>query len=205
MKRVSSPILLDVDLELLGEVLADEGEDFVAVHRRASYHAPSPAGERAAAGAALAQQRRGAPDRVDLGAAGGEADRVGDPLGAGAAVADDGDAAQAEQDRAAGGVGVQLAAQAAERRLAAAGRRARRAGWSGRRRATAPATVFAVPSISFRATLPVKPSVTTTSTVAGRQVAALDVAGELDPGRAGEDRGAPRRPPRAPCRPPRRP
>ena len=118
MKRVPSSIFAGVDLELLGEVLADQGQDFVAVHRAASYHA-SPArsaGERAAAGAALAQQRRGAPDRVDLGAAGGEADRVGDPLGAGAAVADDGDPAQPEQDRAAGGVGVQLAAQAAERR-----------------------------------------------------------------------------------------
>ena len=38
------------------------------------------------------------------------------PSGPGAAVADDGDAAQAEQDRAAGRVGVQLAAQAAEGR-----------------------------------------------------------------------------------------
>ncbi len=45
---------------------------------------------------------------------------------------------------------------------------------------TAPATVFAVPSISFRATLPVKPSVTTTSDRAGRQVGALDVAREVE-------------------------
>src|ERR1700742_3010769 len=54
------------------------------------------AGERAAPGAALAKQRRGATDSVDLGAAGGEADGVGDPISAGAAVTDDGDAAQAE-------------------------------------------------------------------------------------------------------------
>ena len=38
----------------------------------------------------------------------------------------------------------------------------------------------AVPSIVFSATLPVKPSVTTTSAVAGQQVAALDVADEVD-------------------------
>src|SRR4051795_6811680 len=71
-------------------------------------------GERAAAGAALAQQRRGPLDRIDLDRAGGGADGVGDPLGAGAAVADDGDPAQAEQDCAAGCVRIELTAQAAE-------------------------------------------------------------------------------------------
>ena len=162
-------------------------------------------GERAAAGAALAQQRRGAPDRVDLDAAGGEADRVGDALGAGAAVADDGDPAQAEQDRAAGRVGVR--ARGAGRRApgASAGRRARRAGWSGRRRGSRRRPSRAVPSISFSATLPVKPSVTTTSAAAGGQVAALDVAGEVDPRRLGEQARGPRPPPRGPCPPPRRP
>ena len=170
MKRVSSPIFAGVDLELLGEVLADQGEDFVALHRRASYHASlARLGERAAAGAALAQQRRGAPDRVDLDAAGRQPDRVGDALGAGAAVADDG-------DRRAGRAGSRRrscrgAARGAGRRAPGCSSRPPSAAIGLERAASriAPVTVFAVPSISFSATLPVKPSVTTTSAApAGR-------------------------------------
>src|SRR5690242_20353667 len=67
--------------------------------------------EGAAAGAALVKERRGEAAGVDLDVAGGEADGVGDALGAGAAVADDGDPAQAKEDGAAGGVGMQLAPQ----------------------------------------------------------------------------------------------
>ena len=61
-------------------------------------------------------------------------------------------------------------------------------------------TVRAVPSISFSATLPVKPSVTTTSTAPVEEVAPLDVAAEVDAlGAAASSRHAPRRPPRSPC------
>ena len=122
-----------------------------------SYHASPPVSRRIA--------RSSSPVRatgVDVDRPRGEPDRVGDPVGARAAVADDRDAAQPEQDRAAGGVRVHLAPQAAQRR--AQQQPADIAiGFERAASPTAPATAFAVPSSVFRATLPVKPSVTITS------------------------------------------
>ena len=157
---------LDVDFELLGEVLADQGEDFLARHRTAVL---SRSGSPATARRDRRRPRRSSAavraDRVDLGAAGGEPDRVGDPLGAGAAVADDGDPAQAEQDRATGGVGVQLAPQAVQRRFQQqAAERGERVGAGGV--ADRGGDRLRRPLEQLQAMLPVKPSVTTTSTVA---------------------------------------
>ena len=89
----------------------------------------APSGRARALAAARPSARPPALDR-----AGGEPDRVRDPLGARAAVADDGDAAQAEQDRAAGRVGVHLAPQAAERRAQQQAADRGRPGSSARRR-----------------------------------------------------------------------
>ena len=96
----------------------------------------------------------------------------------GGAVADDRDPAQAEQDRAAGRVRIHVLAKAAEGRAQQQRRRPLLAGPIGPRTRTAPATALAVPSIVFSTTLPVKPSVTSTSTLGIEQLAALDVAGE---------------------------
>ena len=93
----------------------------------------------------------------------GEPDRVGDPLGGGAAVRHDGHAAQAQQDRPADGVRVHARTEAAERRAAGAARPRRPSAPTGPRRGPRPATALAVPSRVFSVTLPVNPSVTTTS------------------------------------------
>ena len=175
VERVGIEVLLEagpssicggVHLQLLGEVVADQAEDLVAGHAgflsRAPPSASAPRWRRPRAAALRCApphrpQRSGPPART----------RWRSPW-ARAAVADDGDAAQAEQDRAAGRVGVQLPPQAAEGRP----KQQPPAAASGLERAAsriASVTAFAVPSISFSATLPVNPSVTTTSAApAGR-------------------------------------
>ena len=112
--------------------------------------------------------------------------RVRDRDRARVAVRLDGDRAQADQVRAAVGLGIDLVAQRAQlgsqqqpAELALPGRHRRLRG--SRRSSQAP-----VPSSSFSTTLPVKPSVTTTSTGAERHVAALDVAREAQAGIVGE-------------------
>ena len=124
----------------------------------------------------------------------GEPDRVRDPVGARAAVADDGDAR-------AGRAGSRRRwcrgpSRAAARRApgAAAGRRAVATGFERAASPTAPATARAVPSIVFSATLPVKPSVTITSAASAEQVAALDVAAKVDARPRRRARRARRRP-----------
>ena len=91
---------------------------------------------------------------------------------------DDDEAAQAEKVGAAVGLGIEPAPQLASRRpneeaadLAARGRR--RSPRAARR-----SVVPMPPSSVFRATLPVKPSQTTTSADAAQEIAALDVADE---------------------------
>ena len=76
---------------------------------------------------------------------------------------DHGDAAEAEQDRAADRVGVESAAQPAERRAQQQAARRPRSAPTRAASRIASATARAVPSSVFSATLPVKPSVTTTS------------------------------------------
>ena len=92
----------------------------------------------------------------------GQPDGVGDAVRGRSAVGDHGDAAQPQEDRAADRVRVDLVAQTADPpadQQAADARDRRR----GDRLADRADDVFEVPSIAFRATLPVKPSVTTTS------------------------------------------
>ena len=63
---------------------------------------------------------------------------------------------------------------------AAAGRRPWPAATTSRRRGSWRSIACETPSISFSATLPVKPSVTTTSASPGRDLVALDVADEVE-------------------------
>ena len=124
---------------------------------------------------------RGALHRVaPRTAAGRQPDRVGDPLGAGAAVPDDRDAPQAEEDRAAGACRGPSRGEGRRAPAAAAARPRRPRGPERAAARTASATALAVPSIVFSTTLPVKPSVTITSASPLEQVAALDVADEVD-------------------------
>ena len=106
--------------------------------------------------------------------------RVRDAARAEAPVRDDDRLAQAEQDRAADAPRgrARRAGRAACR--GSAGRRALDTGPERIASRIAPHERFDGPSITFSATLPVKPSVTTTSTVAAREVEALDVAGEVE-------------------------
>ena len=146
-------------------------------------------GQRAAAGVALAQQRRGAPDRVDFDAAGGEPDRVGDAFGAGGAVADDRHRAQPEQDRAAGRVGVELFAKPPIDGFSSSPPAAA-IGFLWARSEIALASIRAAPSITFSDTLPVKPSVTTMSTFASGRSAPSTLPANLIPGAAARIRCA---------------
>ena len=96
---------------------------------------------------------------------------------------DDGEAPQAEQDtRRRPRPGRARARSAAEPPGASAAPPARTTGpGAGSRRGSRRPPCAAVPSISFSATFPVKPSVTTTSAAPrDRPVPSLDVAGELD-------------------------
>ena len=111
-------------------MVADQLEDFFVGHHP-SYHASlvaaseprvTPASSISAAvrpTASTSAQRRRQPHRV------------GDSLGLGAAVPDHGDPAQAEQDCAAGCVGVQAAAQAPSAGRISNPPRARQAAWRG--------------------------------------------------------------------------
>ena len=141
--------------------------DWEAISARRYQRARTRARAASRAGSAarrLPQRLRSPLDDVLLHPALGERDRVRDRAPARAAVADDHEPAQPEQNR---------------RRRRSPGRAASRSGASRPRISrppsfetvperiasrTAPTTAFAVPSISFSATLPVKPSVTTTST-----------------------------------------
>ena len=84
-----------------------------------------------------------------------------------------------------------------------AGRRGTTRPRSGSRRGSRPRPPSRVPSITLSATLPVKPSATTTSAPRAGQVGALDVADEVEPPASASARA--RRARRAcPCRTPRR-
>ena len=107
---------------------------------------------------------------------GGSTDRVRDRARGGVAVGDHDEAADTEQIGAAVGVGVEPAAQAPRR-----GADQEAAELAGRRARDLVAarpwiTVRIVPSSVFSATLPVNPSVTTTSARFRKQVAALGVS-----------------------------
>ena len=126
------------------------------------------------------EQLRGPVDRVDLDRARREPDRVRDPVRRRSCRG-------RPRRRRAGRAGSRRRScrgpsRGAGRRApgAAAGRRPRRPGSSARPRRRRRRPSCAVPSIVFSATLPVKPSVTTTSAVAAEQVAALDVAAEVE-------------------------
>ena len=96
-------------------------------------------------------------------AAGGDLDRAREPARAEGAVRDDGELPQPEQDRSALLLGVELVAQPAQRGLqqqpAELGAPAR----TSPRPRTAPSSAAEEPSMTFSATLPVKPSATITS------------------------------------------
>ena len=110
----------------------------------------------------------------------GAQDRLGEAGPREAPVGNDPQAAQPQQVGAPVGFGVDLLAKAPERRGAAARRRASRAVEDIAAARTAPSIVCETPSISFSAMLPVKPSVTITSATPLDDVAALDVADELE-------------------------
>ena len=116
------------------------------------------------------------------------ADRVRDRAAAGVAVGDHGEAAQAEQIGAAVGVRVEPRAQPRAPPAGSAGRRASRARWPRSPRAARRAARLIVPSSSFSATLPVKPSVTTTSAAPREQVAASALPAKSMPGASRQQR-----------------
>ena len=135
---------------------------------------------------ARARQRAlGPPDDVLARAALGAQDRLGEAGAREAPVRHDAEPAQPEQVGAALPLGVDLLAKAAERAAQQQRRRASPRVEDIAASRTAPRIVCETPSISFSATLPVKPSVTTTSATPAGHVAALDVADELERAVAG--------------------
>ena len=126
------------------------------------------------------ERRGGAPDHVLVHGAPGQADRAGDAARAEAAVGHHHRLAEAEQDRAPHAPRGRARSRRRPPGRGSAGRRARTPGSSGPRLAIASRTRREVPSSTLSATLPVKPSVTTTSAPRAGQVEALDVAHEVE-------------------------
>src|SRR6185295_9778289 len=120
-----------------------------------------------------------------LDGAGGESDLVGDPERAGGAVADDRDAAEAEQDRAPGRIRVHLRPQAAERRAQEQpARRRHRPGPGGAPDRIGDGAGGALERLQDD--VAGEPVGDDDVDLGIEELAALDVAGEADPRRAGE-------------------
>ena len=178
VERVGLEVLLEarvlvdarrIEVELVGEVRRIRAKTSSRVMAADTLERCAD-GCRVSAGRRRAAQRAGglergvrAADDVPAHAARGQQDRLGDAAAREAPVRHDAEPAQAEQVGAARRLGVDLVAELAQRRAQQQRRRPSRAARTWPRRGSRRSIVCETPSISFSATLPVKPSVTTTS------------------------------------------